>query len=501
MKIIAEETDVDMSELVEEAAFENLGVDSLMSLTISAKFREDLELDISSTLFTDYATVGDMKKYFSQFDGGAPVVDDAESDTTDDSADLSTPYEAGANSTPASSAPSVDGNDTEKISELPAATDGAPSLARRIVAEEMGVDVSEITDKLDLSEMGMDSLMSLTILSALREQTGIDLPSEFLTTNVTIEDIENALGMRPKVQQQPAVSSPKSSLKPIKPTKPPALSEVNKKLAKVVDVSSLPPATSVLLQGNAKTATKKFFLVPDGSGTATSYVSIPNIHPSMAVYGLNCPFMKSPEKWTSGVEGVSALYLAEIKRRQPEGPYLIGGWSAGGVMAYEVAQQLINSGDKVESLVLIDAPCPVALDPLPARLHIFFDQIGLLGTGKPGGTPSWLLPHFAAAIQNLKDYDPIPMDPKRAPPVLAIWCTDGVCPNPDDPRPPPGEGEDPAPMKWLLNNRTVFDDNGWAQLLPKENFEYAVMGGNHFTMMKGEHGVTLGKLIQKGLKL
>jgi len=93
------------------------------------------------------------------------------------------------------------------------------------------------------------------------------------------------------------------------------------------------------------------------------------------------------------------------------------------------------------------------------------------------------------------------MDPKIAPPVLAIWCTDGVCPNPDDPRPPPGEGEDPAPMKWLLNNRTVFDDNGWAQLLPKDNFEYAVMGGNHFTMMKGDHGATLGKLIQRGLKL
>ncbi|CAI6338526.1 unnamed protein product [Periconia digitata] len=500
MKIIAEETDVDMSELVEEAAFENLGVDSLMSLTISAKFREDLELDISSTLFTDYATVGEMKKYFSQFDGGAAVVDDAESDTTDDSADLSTPYEAGDNSTPASSAPSIDGKESDKSTDLPAAVEGSPSLARRIVAEEMGVDVSEITDKLDLSEMGMDSLMSLTILSALREQTGIDLPSEFLTTNVTIEDIENELGMRPKVQQQ-VQSATKSSIKPTKPTKPPQLSEVNKKLAKVVDVSSLPPATSVLLQGNAKTATKKFFLVPDGSGSATSYVSIPNIDPSMAVYGLNCPFMKAPEKWTSGVEGVSALYLAEIKRRQPQGPYLIGGWSAGGVMAYEVTQQLVNAGDKVESLVLIDAPCPVALDPLPARLHIFFDQIGLLGTGKPGGTPGWLLPHFAAAIQNLKDYDPVPMDPKRAPPVLAIWCTDGVCPNPDDPRPPPGEGEDPAPMKWLLNNRTVFDDNGWAQLLPKENFEYAVMGGNHFTMMKGEHGATLGKLIKKGLKL
>jgi hypothetical protein len=270
-------------------------------------------------------------------------------------------------------------------------------------------------------------------------------------------------------------------------TKSPQLAEVNKKLASLPDVSKLPPATSVLLQGNPKVATKKFFLVPDGSGSATSYISIPNISPDMAVYGLNCPFMKCPEKWNCGVEGVSRLYLQEIKRRQPQGPYIVGGWSAGGVMAYEVAQQLVNSGETVENLVLIDAPCPVSLDPLPARLHIFFDQIGLLGTGKPGGTPSWLLPHFASAIQNLKDYDPKPMDPKIAPPVLAIWCTDGVCPNPDDPRPPPGEGEDPAPMKWLLNNRTDFADNGWAQLLPKDNFNYAVMGGNHFTMMKGEH--------------
>ncbi|KAF2827710.1 ketoacyl-synt-domain-containing protein [Ophiobolus disseminans] len=499
MKIVAEEIDVDMSELVEEAAFENLGVDSLLSLTISARFREDLDIDIPSSLFTDCPTVGELKKHFAQYDGGAiVVVDDDSSDTTDEpSDDSSTPYEHATASTPASSAPSVDGNDIDlKVSAE--VVEGEASVARKLIADEMGVDVSEITDDLDLTDIGMDSLMSLTILGSMRETTGRDLPADFLTENVTIKDIETALGMRPKPKVEVKVTT-KPALKTSR--KSPQLAEVNKKLAKVIDISHMPASNSVLLQGNPKVATKKFFLVPDGSGSATSYISIPNISSDMAVYGLNCPFMKCPEKWTCGVEGVATIYLNEIKRRQPDGPYLIGGWSAGGVMAYEVAKQLVNAGEKVESLVLIDAPCPVALDPLPARLHIFFDQIGLLGTGKPGGTPSWLLPHFASAIQNLKDYDPTPIDPKIAPPVLAIWCTDGVCPNPDDPRPPPGEGEDPAPMKWLLNNRTVFDDNGWAQLLPKENFEYAVMGGNHFTMMKGEHGATLGKLIQKGLKL
>ncbi|EON65175.1 hypothetical protein W97_04412 [Coniosporium apollinis CBS 100218] len=506
MKIIAEETDVDMSELVDDAAFENLGVDSLMSLTISAKFREDLDLEISSTLFTDFPTVGQMKRFFSQYDGGAPLVESEDSDLSEVS-DLPTPYDGDDVSTPASSAPSsapsISGKEAPVRVEIKQTTEtieGEVSLARQIVAEEMGVDISEITDQADLAEMGMDSLMSLTILGALRERTGVELPSTFLVTNSCIEDIENALGMRPKPKQKVTVET-KIQTKSVTATNP-QLAEVNKKLQPISkDISNLPPATSVLLQGNAKIATKKFFLLPDGSGSATSYISISNISPDMAVYGLNCPFMKKPEDFTCGIDGVSALYYAEIRRRQPKGPYIIGGWSAGGVIAYEVALQILASGEEVERLVLIDSPCPVALDPLPARLHIFFDQIGLLGTGKAGGTPGWLLPHFSASITALSGYNPAPFPKHRAPKTFAIWCTDGVCGKPDDPRPPPAEDEDPAPMKWLLNNRTDFGDNGWAQLCHQENMEFAVMGGNHFTMMKGDHGETLGKLIRQGLGL
>jgi hypothetical protein len=211
--------------------------------------------------------------------------------------------------------------------------------------------------------------------------------------------------------------------------KRPALAEVNEKLElapKKYDITGFPSATSVLLQGNAKIATKKLFLLPDGSGSATSYVSIPNLSPDMAVYGLNCPFMKQPEKWSCGVEQIAAVYLQEIKRRQPKGPYLVGGWSAGGVLAYETAMQIVQGGEEVERLLLLDSPCPVALPPLPARLHIFFDQIGLLGTGKVGGTPSWLLPHFSATIKNLSDYEPAPFPKGKAPKTAAVWCTDGV---------------------------------------------------------------------------
>ena len=234
------------------------------------------------------------------------------------------------------------------------------------------------------------------------------------------------------------------------------------------------------------------FLFPDGSGAASSYSSIPKIdQQNLAVYGLNCPFMKDPTNYTCGIIGVSKLYLEEVMRRQPLGPYILGGWSAGGVVAYEVTRQLAELAKTnpeknwyVEHLILIDAPCPIRLEPLPSRLHHFFDEIGLLGKGA-GKTPDWLLPHFEYSIKALQTYEPKLKSEKdfAAPPTLLIWARDGVCKNPEDPRPPPQE-DDPKSMKWLLENRTDFGYNGWDQLLGAENCKMVSMDGNHFTMMK-----------------
>lgn len=98
----------------------------------------------------------------------------------------------------------------------------------------------------------------------------------------------------------------------------------------------------------------------------------------------------------------------------------------------------------------------------------------------------------------MSDYDPKPSI--KSVPTYAIWCREGVAGNPGDPRPPPAEDEDPAPMKWLLNHRTDFSDNGWGQLCGTENMKYGVMGGHHFSMMKDPHAIDLGKLIREGIE-
>ena len=51
---------------------------------------------------------------------------------------------------------------------------------------------------------------------------------------------------------------------------------------------------------------------------------------------------------------MAALYVNAIRRQQPRGPYLVGGYCGGGVIAYEVAQRLRSEGEEIALLALFD---------------------------------------------------------------------------------------------------------------------------------------------------
>jgi hypothetical protein len=65
------------------------------------------------------------------------------------------------------------------------------------------------------------------------------------------------------------------------------------------------------------------------------------------------------------LESIAAAHLRSIRTVQPEGPYLLGGWCNGALLAYEMARQLRSAGQQVELLVLMD---PVYL-VYPMRLR------------------------------------------------------------------------------------------------------------------------------------
>jgi acyl transferase domain-containing protein/acyl carrier protein/alpha-beta hydrolase superfamily lysophospholipase len=77
------------------------------------------------------------------------------------------------------------------------------------------------------------------------------------------------------------------------------------------------------------------------------------------VYGLQARGLIGSATPHATIPQAAADYLSEIKQIQPDGPYYLGGFSGGGITAYEMAQQLQANGEKTAALVLLDTPLPV----------------------------------------------------------------------------------------------------------------------------------------------
>lgn len=258
LDIMAAEIGVEPSELADTIPFTDLGVDSLISLSISGRFREELDLEIQASLFADHPTIGDIKSFLTQSSGESTpeLSKDVSSGSESDSVSCEDHHR------------SSEGFDSKVIDDL-----------RSIIAEKMGMDIAEIADTVDLSTVGMDSLMILTM------NFDLDTP----------------------------------------PTPPVAQVVPEAKNISLKETPQTPSATSVLLQGNPRTATQNLFCFPDSSGSATSYVSIPPLQArSLYIYNLSCPFMNDPASYTIGLPAVSKIYIKELLRRQPQGPYILG---------------------------------------------------------------------------------------------------------------------------------------------------------------------------------
>ncbi|MGW7773816.1 amino acid adenylation domain-containing protein [Pseudomonas machongensis] len=83
------------------------------------------------------------------------------------------------------------------------------------------------------------------------------------------------------------------------------------------------------------------------------------------IYGV--PGLALGEAQPDTLEALARLQLERIRRVQPHGPYRLAGWSFGGVLAYEIAAQLLGADEQVEFLGLIDTWQPRLVDQGKAR--------------------------------------------------------------------------------------------------------------------------------------
>ena len=97
------------------------------------------------------------------------------------------------------------------------------------------------------------------------------------------------------------------------------------------------------------------FLVHGAEGNVLLYRDLANrLDSSRSIYGLQSRGLNGTDKINERIEEMAEDYLSQIKLVQPTGPYNLGGYCMGGTIAYEMSRQLINAGEVVNILFLLE---------------------------------------------------------------------------------------------------------------------------------------------------
>jgi thioesterase domain-containing protein/acyl carrier protein len=101
------------------------------------------------------------------------------------------------------------------------------------------------------------------------------------------------------------------------------------------------------------------------------------------------------------VPEIAAQAIQQMRALQPRGPYYLAGYSCGGVLAFEIAQQLTDQGEKVATLALLDSDLSTTSPylSLVARLRL---HLRTLWTGADGGRWSYLRSRFRLLAERLR---------------------------------------------------------------------------------------------------
>ncbi|MCB0214136.1 MAG: hypothetical protein KDJ52_32660 [Anaerolineae bacterium] len=139
------------------------------------------------------------------------------------------------------------------------------------------------------------------------------------------------------------------------------------------------------------------------------------------VYGLQSVGIAGEAQPLTRIETMAEMYLQAIRQIQPEGPYQLAGWSFGGVVALELAQQLHQAGQTVGLLAIIDTPLAVSTlgasrlfltTVLPYLWPYMADYLAqrsvLLQPGVTERQPSWLARKLGRLFQKKDRADASP---------------------------------------------------------------------------------------------
>ncbi|RKI73405.1 amino acid adenylation domain-containing protein, partial [Corallococcus sp. AB049A] len=326
--------------------------------------------------------------------------------------------------------------------------DEREALLERLWAEALGVSAVDV--RTSFFELGGHSLLAVRLMAAVHRETGRKLPLSTLFQAPSVERF--------------AVLLPAAGPKPFTP---------------------LVPFT------NAGTGTPFFCVHPVG-GNVLAYAELARkLGPDQPFYGIQAHGLDGEGQLLDTVEALAASYVREVRKVQPHGPYRLGGWSLGGVIAYEMACQLREAGEAVELVAMFDSYVPETVPDSEPDLDralavgLFAQDLGVdlaalesevtlekvldaaaqAGALPPGVDATALFQVFEANLEAARRYHPPAMDQR----VLRIQAEDS--------------GD---------------TDGGWTALVG-DRLESHRLPGNHHTLLRAPNVEAVAELLAKAL--
>ncbi|MET8155803.1 amino acid adenylation domain-containing protein [Sphaerisporangium sp. NPDC005289] len=187
-----------------------------------------------------------------------------------------------------------------------------------------------VTD--DFFEAGGNSLLAVRLIAQIRRRTGHNLPLASLFTDGTVAAMARLI--RTAGQDAGIAGDGDGGAGP---------------------VTRDPIAVPIQALG----ARRPFFCVHAGGGTTLGYLDLArNLGADQPFHGMQSLGLDGVQEPLPDLTEMATRYVECMRRIQPEGPYLIGGWCLGGIIAFEMTRVLRAQGQRTGVLVLIDSESP-----------------------------------------------------------------------------------------------------------------------------------------------
>jgi thioesterase domain-containing protein/acyl carrier protein len=281
----------------------------------------------------------------------------------------------------------------------------------KTIALILKINETDLDINKDFSEYGFESISSIEFANRLNDKYNLEITPVVFLEHASIHSLSQFLGTeyqahftayyrdRTKAVSTPVIQERDETETVVEAHRSRFQTRVVKETEPTYTTPKLPPE---LVSINTKGHNQTSFWVHGAPGFPNDFyklsASLGTDYPVYAFQAKGIDGKKTPLKF----EEMISHYIQCIRLVQPQGPYCLGGYSSGGVVAFEMAQQLKRQGEQISHLVMFDTfpPTSQVNTKLGKQLSHYFGKLLLPQALFEGAYPTFQMEPIAKLLRD-----------------------------------------------------------------------------------------------------